>query len=134
MLESLFNRITTFIERRLQHRCFPVNITKFLRAGFFTEHFWCLFLEKKIIIPALGLTHTFEHPFLQHFALPKHSKSFSHSLTTTTSLQASAGNALASHWPGFSELKIAKTYSNSIKYLWWRFFANMFHHGCLIES
>ena len=35
MLESLFNKITalktfSFIKKRLQHRCFPVNIAKFL--------------------------------------------------------------------------------------------------------
>ena len=115
MLESLFNRVAAlkacnFIKKRLQHRCFPVNITKFLRTRFFIEHFWRLFLKKKIIIPALGLTHTFEHPFLQHFALPKHSKSFSHSLTATTPSQASGGNALTSHSPGFSKLQIAKAY------------------------
>ena len=27
-----------FIERRFRHRCFPVNIAKFLRAAFFIEH------------------------------------------------------------------------------------------------
>ena len=27
-----------FIRKRLQQRCFPVNIAKFLRTGFFTEH------------------------------------------------------------------------------------------------
>ena len=26
------------IKKRLQHRYFPVNITTFLRTGFFTEH------------------------------------------------------------------------------------------------
>ena len=34
MLESLFNKavpqVKNFIEKRLQHRCFPVNIVKFL--------------------------------------------------------------------------------------------------------
>ena len=35
MLESLFNKaavpqVNNFIEKRLQHRCFPVNIVKFL--------------------------------------------------------------------------------------------------------
>ena len=36
MLESYFNKVAglqayNFIKKRLQHRCFPVNITKFLR-------------------------------------------------------------------------------------------------------
>ena len=40
MLESLFNKIAglkdcNFIKKRIQHRCFPVNIAKFLRTVFF---------------------------------------------------------------------------------------------------
>ena len=31
-----------FIKKRLQHRCFPVNIAKFLRTAFFIEHLWWL--------------------------------------------------------------------------------------------
>ena len=31
-------------EKRLQHKCFPVNIVKFLRTPYFIEHFWCLLL------------------------------------------------------------------------------------------
>ena len=33
-MESLFNKISDidFIKKRLQHRCFPVNIAKFLRT------------------------------------------------------------------------------------------------------
>ena len=43
MLESLFNKSRglkpcNFIKKRLQHRCFPVNLTKFLRSAFFIEH------------------------------------------------------------------------------------------------
>ena len=37
-----------FIKKRLRHRCFPVNFSKFLRARFFAEHLrWLLliFLE-----------------------------------------------------------------------------------------
>ena len=39
VLESLFNKISgfqagNFIEKRLQHRCFPVNVTKLLRTAF----------------------------------------------------------------------------------------------------
>ena len=36
-------KLQTFIEKRLQQRCFPVNIAKFLRTAFFTEHLWWLF-------------------------------------------------------------------------------------------
>ena len=31
-----------FIKKRLLHRCFPVNILKFLRTPFFAEHLWWL--------------------------------------------------------------------------------------------
>ena len=41
MLESLF-------KKRLQHKCFPVNIAKFLRAAFFIAHLWWLLLNLKI--------------------------------------------------------------------------------------
>ena len=33
-----------FIEERFQHRGFPVNFSKFLRAPFFIEHLWWLLL------------------------------------------------------------------------------------------
>ena len=53
MLESLFNkgpglRAYIFIKKRLQHRHFPVNITKFLRTAFFKEHPWWLLLVTRI--------------------------------------------------------------------------------------
>ena len=32
VLESYFNKIAGFVKRRLQHRCFPVNIRKCLRT------------------------------------------------------------------------------------------------------
>ena len=40
MLESLFNKVAglqayNFIKKILQHRCFPMNFTKFLRTPFF---------------------------------------------------------------------------------------------------
>ena len=43
VLESLFYKVAgliarNFIKGRLQHRCFPLNIAKFLRAAFLTEH------------------------------------------------------------------------------------------------
>ena len=48
--EFLFNKVTAlkarnFIKKKLQHRCFPVNIAKFLRTTFFTEHLKWLFLR-----------------------------------------------------------------------------------------
>ena len=33
-------RHTTLVKKRLWHRYFPVNLVKFLRTSFFTEHFW----------------------------------------------------------------------------------------------
>ena len=50
MLGSLFNKVLglqscDFVKRRLQHRCFPVNITNFLRTSFFIEHLWWLLLN-----------------------------------------------------------------------------------------
>ena len=46
---GLFNKVTdlktcNFIKKRLQHRCFLVNITKFLLTAFLIEHFWWLLL------------------------------------------------------------------------------------------
>ena len=43
VLESLFSKATfikacKFVKKRIQHRCFPVNIVKFLRTAFFVEH------------------------------------------------------------------------------------------------
>ena len=35
----------TLLKKRLWHRCFPVNFTKFLRTTFFTEHLWWLLLH-----------------------------------------------------------------------------------------
>ena len=45
MLKSFFNKVAglkvcIFIEKRLQHRCFPVNIAKILRTALFIEQFW----------------------------------------------------------------------------------------------
>ena len=34
-----------FIKKRIQHRCFAVNIAKFIRTVFFTEHLWWLLLK-----------------------------------------------------------------------------------------
>ena len=52
-IESPFNKVTwlkgcNFIKKRLQHRCFLVNITKFLRTQFLTEHIqWLLILREE---------------------------------------------------------------------------------------
>ena len=37
-------RPATLLKRRLWHRCFPVNLVKFLRTPFFIEHLWLLLL------------------------------------------------------------------------------------------
>ena len=42
----------TLLEKRLWHRCFPVNFAKFLRTPFFTEHLWQLLLN---IVPNLKI-------------------------------------------------------------------------------
>ena len=51
MLEALFNKVTSlkaysFIKKRLQHRCFALNIGKLLRTASFIEHLWWLLLKK----------------------------------------------------------------------------------------
>ena len=42
------------IKKRLWHRCFPVNFTKFLRTPFLTEHLWWLLL---FLYQRLGILH-----------------------------------------------------------------------------
>ena len=37
-------RAATLLKKRQQHRCFPLNFTKFLRAPFLTQHFRWLIL------------------------------------------------------------------------------------------
>ena len=49
MLEPLFNEVLdlkdcNFIKKRLQHRCFPVNIEKFTKTVFSMKHFRQLLL------------------------------------------------------------------------------------------
>ena len=46
MLESIW--AFNVIEKRLQHRCFPMNVAKFLRTAFFIEHLWWLLPETLI--------------------------------------------------------------------------------------
>ena len=38
------HKVCNFIKKKLQHGCFPVRFTKFLKALFFIEHFWWLLL------------------------------------------------------------------------------------------
>ena len=43
---SIFDKFTeNSTKKRLRHRCFPVNIAKFLRAAFFIKHLRWLLLE-----------------------------------------------------------------------------------------
>ena len=44
-LQENILKVYNFIEKRLQHMCFPVNIVKFLKTAFFIEHLWWLLLE-----------------------------------------------------------------------------------------
>ena len=51
MLKSLFNKVAglkacNFVKKRLQHRCFPVNIAKCLRTAFFKKHLRWMLLDK----------------------------------------------------------------------------------------
>ena len=42
-------RPATLLKKRLWHRCFPVNFTKFLRTSFLTEHLQWLLLYSAIL-------------------------------------------------------------------------------------
>ena len=47
----LFNKFAglqscNLIKKRLYHKCFPVNMGKFLRTASFIEHLWWLLLTK----------------------------------------------------------------------------------------
>ena len=50
VLESLCWRPTTLFNKRLQHRCFPLNIARFLRTPFFIEHLRWLLLQALLLI------------------------------------------------------------------------------------
>ena len=55
MSESLFKKVGGLearksIKRRLIKRRFPVNIAKFLRTAFSTEHLWWLLLELRHLL------------------------------------------------------------------------------------
>ena len=55
VLKSLFNKVTglqtcNFIRKRLQHRCIPANISKFLIIASFIAHLWWLFIKPSRLI------------------------------------------------------------------------------------
>ena len=50
---------------RLQHRCFPVNISKFLRTAFYIELLWWLILKIQPDLKNLELRH-FSPAYLQN--------------------------------------------------------------------
>ena len=54
---AIFARPVIFIKKRLQHRCFPVNIAKFIRTDFVIEHLRWLLLQ--LVIPAIILLFKF---------------------------------------------------------------------------
>ena len=44
------SRPATLLKKRLWHKCFLVNFTKFLRTPFLTEHLWWLLLDNTLNI------------------------------------------------------------------------------------
>ena len=62
-LESLFSKVADLkvcnrIKKRLQYRCFPINMAKFLRPAFFIEHLRSLILNTHsfcMILPQFAL-------------------------------------------------------------------------------
>ena len=79
MLESLFTKtaglqICNFIKKRIQHRCFPVNIAEFLRIAVFIEQLWWK-LECRVItfkhvqvVSAAFLRSSFKKIFLNNWS------------------------------------------------------------------
>ena len=58
VLESLFNEVAglkarNFIEKRLQHTCFPVKFSRFLRTCFFIEHLRLLLPKRHFHVPQM---------------------------------------------------------------------------------
>ena len=53
LLESLFNKIAglqAWLQKRLQHRRFPLIVAKFLRTSFFKEDLWKAASDEMLII------------------------------------------------------------------------------------
>ena len=75
MLESFLNKdqdlqACNFLKKRLQHRCFPVNIAKIFKNSFFIEHLRWLLLQvlyKKTVpkqFARFTRTYRYRSPFL----------------------------------------------------------------------
>ena len=69
-----FNKVKAynFINKRLRHRCIPVNIAKFLRTAFFIEHLWWLLLDflqnlLKITVKKIISQESFSQKFLRNY-------------------------------------------------------------------
>ena len=55
VLEPFFNKVadlhaSNFIKKRLQYRCFPMNIVKFLKNTYFEEHLITLTASKHLLV------------------------------------------------------------------------------------
>ena len=57
-----------FIKKKLQHRCFPVNIAKFLRTTFFIEHLRWLLLYLFLACGSSRLVVFYKKGVLRNFA------------------------------------------------------------------
>ena len=66
-------RPATLLKKRLWHRCFPANFTKFLRTSFLTEHLRWLLLTLVIQGFLQGHIHSYFHI---HFRVLSLSKAF----------------------------------------------------------
>ena len=87
MLESLFNKaagpqVNNLIEKRLQHRCFPVNIVKFLRTCILKKICERVRLNKVLYVSHKGLKEAlFSENYLNCFdSLSYYEKVFSKSV------------------------------------------------------
>ena len=52
-------RPATLLKKRVWHRCFPVNFTKFLGTPIFIENLWWLFLKKNNSLVSISIPHPF---------------------------------------------------------------------------
>ena len=72
VLESLVNKVVVnFIKKRFQHRCFPVNIAKFLRIPISKN------IYKRLLLMRLS------GPFISNFSVENDLKSYSRLLYNT---------------------------------------------------
>ena len=56
--ESIFEaQACNFIKKRLWHRCFPLNVAKFLRTPFLTEHLWATAAETSSVLRDFEFSH-----------------------------------------------------------------------------